>query len=233
MAEFTVTEGPPGTGKSLDASRTARKLWLRNKKWAEAGNPVRKIYSNIKWSESFEKEMGEFCAYWSDLRELCQLRDVDIIWDEIANELDSRNWTNLTMEVKRMLSQHRKRGLDIYGNTQDFEMVDKRARLMFTSVYRMAKLIGSGDPSATKPKIKFVWGVIIKRELENFRSTSDMQSRKYGAIPSDIFFIEQELIDMYDTTQDVPIGKQPPLSHLERVCELHGKGCTYKATQHF
>jgi hypothetical protein len=232
VAIFDITEGPPGQGKSLDAGRIARKLLVRNRKWHEKGNPVRKIYSNIKWSNEFERELGIFGEYWSDLRELCELRDVDIIWDEIANELDARNWTNLTNEVKRMLSQHRKRGLDIYGNTQDYEMVDKRARLMFTRVERLTKLIGSRDTSATKPKIRHVWGVIIKRSLENFRSATSMDDRKYSPIPTDIFFIERALIDIYDTTQDIPIGKPPPLQHMEKICEKHGKGCDFRKVFH-
>jgi len=232
MAVFELSEGPPGNGKSLDAARLARKIYERNRKWHEKGNHRRKIYSNIKFAPHIETEWGDYLAYWSDLRQLCDLRDADIIWDEIANELDSRNWTNLTVEVKRMLSQHRKRGLDIYANTQDYEMVDKRARLMFTGVQRLWKIVGSPDPSATKPKIKRVWGIIVKRELENFRSANSMEDRKYALIPEALFFIEKELISMYDTTQDIPIGKPPPLQHLEKECERHGKGCDFKKVFH-
>jgi len=198
--------------------------------------PVRRrILSNIKFSEEFEERWGgifskenpdAWISYWSNLSELHDARHVDIIWDEIATELDSRNWPNLSPETMRMLSQYRKRGLDIYANTQDFSMVDARARLMITSVDTLKKLIGSPDPSATKPEVKRVWGVILVRGVENWKEV-DMTKKRYNMFNWSLMLIEREYVDMYDTTQDIPVGAYPPMRHIERYCEL-GEACTDK-----
>jgi len=248
MAVFECVEGVQGQGKSLDASRLVRRLLQRNKKFYERQfnkdgtlkegltlRPKRQIACNIEFSDAFQAELGDYYLYWQDVRELCKLRHCDIIWDEIANDLDARNFAMLSNEVKRFLSRARKRGLDIYANTQDFDMIDKRARTMMKHVYRMRKLIGSPDPSATKPEIRRVWGLFWKREFLNFKDATAVQDfgkRKYSWFPAGVFFLHKEDIDMYDTTEDHVSGEYPPLEHAERVCERHGDGCDFKKTFH-
>jgi len=171
MAKFEIIEGAPGQGKSLYTARKVEDLLRRNKRWYKKSGIIRKIASNIKFSEEFEKIADGFLLYWTNTQQLVGLRDVDIVWDEIATELDSRNWVNLDDEMKRFLSQYRKRGVDIYANTQDFSMIDARARLMITSVKSLSKIIGSRDPTPTKPPIKYIWGVIMIREVVNYKET--------------------------------------------------------------
>lgn len=219
MATFEITEGAPGQGKSLYTARTARRLLLRNLSWEEQGNPRRKLYSNLKFSDEFEKEWEGFICYWSDSSELVKLRDCDIIWDEIATELDARNWPNLSIEMKRFLSQYRKRGIDIYANTQDFSMIDQRARLMISSVRTLTKIMGSRDISTTKPNPKYIWGLVLIRDVINFKEVNP-EKKKYELIPS-FLLIERDLVSIYDTRQDIALGKPPPLRHEVRYCEHH------------
>lgn len=221
MATFEITEGAPGQGKSLYTARMTERLILRNMKWHLKGNPIRKVVSNIRFSEWFEEEYKEFIAYWTDPSEIVNLNDCDLIWDEIATELDSRNFANLSVEMKRFLSQYRKRGVDIYANTQDFSMIDMRARLMITKVRTLTKIIGSSDLSTTKPPPKHIWGLIVIRDVENYKETNP-EKKKYGIIP-DFMFIEKRLTSIYDTRQDIPMGKPAPLKHIELECELKGK----------
>jgi len=221
VATFEITEGPPGQGKSLYTARTTRRLLERNVKWHQQGNPIRTVWSNLKFSEEFESEFDGFIRYWSDSSQLVKLRDCDIIWDEIATELDSRNWVNLSIEMKRFLSQYRKRGIDIYGNTQDFSMVDQRARLMISSVRTLTKLIGSRDISTTKPPPKHIWGLVIIRDVLNFREV-DPEKKKYELWPS-FLWISRDLVSIYDTRQDIALGKPPPLRHEVRYCEHFGE----------
>jgi len=220
MAIFEITEGQPGQGKSLYTAQKAEELILRNIKWETLTGKRRLIVSNMKFSESFEKLYERYFRYWTDTSELVKCFDCDIIWDEIATELDSRNWTNLSIEMKRFLSQYRKRGVDVYANTQDFSMIDQRARLMITKVRTLKKLIGSRDVSTTKPPPKKIWGVIMIREVNNWRET-DPEKKKYDLFFT-IMFITKHLISIYDTRQDIPLGKPPPLKHEERFCELFG-----------
>jgi len=219
MATFEIVEGAPGQGKSLYTARLVRKLIKRNKKWYEKSGIIRMLYSNIHFSPSFLDENKEFIAYWNSPLQLTQILDADGIWDEIATELDSRNFTSLPDELKIFLSQYRKRGVDIYANTQDFSMVDMRARLMVTRVATLNKIIGSPDPSPTRPPIKRIWGLIMIREVGEIL-TDDPHNKKYLGIPS-FFFIDKEDVEIYDTRQDIPLSPPLPYRHLVRQCEYH------------
>lgn len=229
MATFEITEGAPGQGKSLYTARLALRLVERNKKWFAKGNPKRVVWSNIRFSEQFEKDNEGFFDYWTDTQQICTLKDCDIIWDEIATELDARNFANLTVELKRFLSQYRKRGVDIYANTQDFSMIDARARLMITCVRSLTKIIGSRDISTTKPAPKYIWGLVLIRDVSNWRET-DPEKKKYEIVPA-FMFITQELISLYDTRQDIPLGRPAPLKHTVLVCE-HVDNPTHDCTFH-
>ena len=233
MAIFQITEGAPGQGKSLYTASVVEELCYRNKKWHEKGYPIRKIVSNIKFSESFESEWKDYILYWTDTAEIVKMRDCDIIWDEIATELDARNFANLSVELKRFLSQYRKRGIDIYANTQDFSMIDARARLMINSVRTLTKICGSRDISATKPPPKHIWGVVIIRDVLNYREINP-EKKEYDPFFSWLI-ISRSLVDIYDTTQDIALGDPPPLHHEVRYCNhVHkdGEACGFKKIIH-
>ena len=153
MAKFSVVEGAPGQGKSLYIARLVLRLLDRNQKIFKKHGLRRVVYSNMKFSSEIEDRYHGFIEYWTDSMQLCKLRDVDIVWDEIATELDSRDFANLSTELKRFLSQYRKRGIDIYANTQDFSMIDVRARLMINEVKTLTKILGSSDISTTNGMI--------------------------------------------------------------------------------
>jgi len=163
-------------------------------------------------SEKFEEEWEGYLKYWSNANDLVKLYDVDIIWDEIATELDARNWTNLGEEMKRFLSQYRKRGIDIYANTQDFSMIDQRARLMISNVRTLKKIIGSRDISTTKPNPKYIWGLVMIRDVINFKETQ-IDKKQYEFLPG-FMLIERELVEIYDTRQDIPAS--PPLPIIKK-----------------
>jgi len=217
MATFEIIEGKPGQGKSLYTARLARSLVKRNKKFHARTGIVRKVFSNIKFSENFEREAGQFLGYWSSTEEITNLKDCDLLWDEIATELDSRSFSSLSEALKRFLSQYRKRGVDIYANTQDFSMIDMRARLMVTRVASLWKVIGSGDPSPTKPIIKYIWGLIIVSDVQEVLTDSP-HKKKYSFFGHSFFLIDREDIEIYDTRQDIP--QSPPLPQKKVYTEI-------------
>jgi len=222
MATFEIVEGAPGQGKSLYTSRLVKKLIERNVKWYQESGIYRKLYSNLHFNSVFYDKYSKFIEYWKSPLDLVKITDSDIIWDEIATELDSRNFATLPDELKIFLSQYRKRGVDVYANTQDFSMVDARARLMVTRVATLNKLIGSPDPSPTKPPIKYIWGLIAGREVENFKET-DPSKKIYGWIPT-FFFIDKEDVELYDTRQAIVAGQLPEkkLRRQIEVCDEDG-----------
>jgi len=222
MATFEIVEGAPGQGKSLYTAKLAQKILKRNEKWAKESDKTRLLYSNIRFSDQFEERWHKFIRYWTSPAELVKLNDCDILWDEIATELDARNFANLSDELKRFLSQYRKRGVDLYANTQDFSMVDARARLMVTRVATLSKIIGSPDPSPTKPPIKYIWGLVAVREVINFKEANP-EKKEYQMLPS-FFFIDKEDIKIYDTRQAIDSG-QLPMRRLRKeiqTCEEDG-----------
>jgi len=235
MAVFELIEGQPGNGKSLYTARIVRKLVKRNKKWFEKSGIIRPIFSNLKFSEEFEEQScvtkveeidGKFeytkiplIFYWDNVDQVSQLKDCDLIWDEIATEMDARNFSTLSEEIKRFLSQYDKRGVEIYANTQDYSLIDLRARMFVTRVATLNKVIGSPRPSPTKPPVKKIWGLILVRDLDSWKAM-DVSKKSYSIIPS-FFLIEKDDVDIYDTRQTI-LSTQLPIRKLRKqiaVCE--------------
>jgi len=224
MAFFEIIEGRPGQGKSLYTAYTALRILRRNAKWLKLGRAPRRLYSNIKFNKELELSFGVYpqnpnglIVYWSDVEVITQIKDSDVIWDEIAVHLDSRLFASLSSGMKRLLSQYRKRGLDIYANTQDLGMVDINARRVISGARTAYKIIGSGDPSASKPEVNRIWGLIMLRDIRNFAEVSP-EKKVYDIIP-EFMFITRELVELYDTTQDIGAGLLPKLKHVVQFCE--------------
>lgn len=223
MAKFEIIEGAPGQGKSLYMNVLIIKLLQRNIKWEKDTGVARRIAYNLPLADSFVKAYSKYFVKWREVDELIDFRDVDIIWDEIADVLDSRNWTLLSDAFKRFLSQYRKYGIDIYANTQDFSMVDVRARLMCTRVASLTKIVGSRDLSSTKPDPKHIWGIVWVREVKNLRKAKKNPDEKVLGWFPDFFFIQKHLTDMYDTRGEIKSSGKLVLRHRVAYCELYGQ----------
>jgi len=201
-------------------TKEAHNKWCRSN--PEPKEPrKREIWSNQRFAPDVEDEAEGYLRYWLNLQDLTKLRHVDIIWDEVATDLDARNWPLLSDDVKRFLSQYRKRGLEIYGNTQDFSMVDQRARLMITGVSTLTKIIGSSDISETRPAPKHIWGIVMIRQVLNYRETNP-EKKEYEIVPT-FMLITRELTEMYDTTQDIEASEPTRLKHKVVYCEHYGE----------
>jgi len=212
---ITIYSGKPGSGKSLKLADVASSILARNKRWYNSTGIRRQVVSNIKFSSWFEKEYEGFIEYWSEPAELVLLKDKDIIYDEIATHLDSTQWQNTPLEVKRFLQQHRKRGIDIYGSTQNFGMVDISMRRLTDILHVCKKVMGSRNPAPTKPEVKHVWGIVWITQVE----PESYDSAEPVVEGHDWVIITKKLIGVYDTKQEIQFGEQPALKHIERKCE--------------
>jgi len=228
MSIFMVAEGRPGQGKSLFTARQVLYLLDRNKRWYESTGVMRLILSNIVFSKDLEEKYPGQIKYWTDIEQVTSARDVDLIWDEIATELDSREYSTTSKNARRFLSQYRKRGIDIYANTQDFSMIDNRARLMVTSLKSLVKVCGSRDLSSTKPSPRYIWGMVAVFDVSDYKADDPHAKRRFP-IPT-LMFITKELCSVYDTRQDIGQGLAAPLTHSEHVC--NHPGCTFKRVVH-
>jgi len=214
--------GLPGSGKSLRAAKVTLDILERNKKYLQKSGIARVLWSNIKLAPWVEERYGNLIKYWNDPQELVKARDVDVMFDEIATYMDSTQWANMPLEFKRWLQQHRKFGIDIYGTTQDFPMIDISMRRLTNAVFLMRKLMGSRDKSATRPPVLKPWGIILMREVDPDDFTKD--KTEYRFIGFDFFFIRKKLVSTYDTTQELEPGAYPPLRHIVRECNHPGCG---------
>jgi len=219
---IVIFSGRPGSGKSLKMAHTLVEVLYRNIKYHEKSGIKRQVWTNLKLCREAELEFKGYLNYWEDPRELVLLRDVDVFWDEIATHLDSTQWQNMSLEIKRWLQQHRKFGIEIYGTTQDFAMIDKRMRRMTSDLFILTKLFGSRDKSSTTPEVKYIWGLSMIRTLDP--ATYDEENNQgTGSFPS-FMLLTRDGVDLYDTTQEIKQGKYPPLNHVERECILPGCG---------
>jgi len=162
---------------------------------------MRVVYSNVKVSQAVESEFQGFISYWSDPSELVKIRDADVFWDEIATHLDSTQWQNMSLEIKRWLQQHRKYGIEIYGTTQDFAMIDKSMRRLTSDLFILTKICGSPDKSSTRPPIKLVWGLVMVQHMDPTKYEED-KSKQNAGFP-EFMFLSKEGTDLFDTTQEI------------------------------
>jgi len=213
-----IYEGNTGQGKTYYLSMKLLELAQRNKRWFQKKRTkeVRKIATNIAVADWVKKKYPDI-IYWTDLDELVNLRQTDVIFDDMATYLDSQRWTDTPMSVRRWLRLHEHYGCDIYGNAQDFLTIDISVRRLVGELYRITKIIGSRRPYATKPTVKFIWGVLFIRQVDPKQQNKENADRQYIGWPR-IEFIHKEVCKVFDTTQDIEAGEFPPLHHVARTC---------------
>lgn len=219
-----LTTGLTSNGKTLELARTAYKLLYRNRKWEKKTGKIRPLAHNFPISEKVMQEFGqEYFIRWNEPSELVKLRECDVLWDEVANSMDSSQWQHVSLELKTFLRQHAKRGIDIYGTTQRWGSVDLNFRSLVDELFTAHKVIGSRRPSATKPEINFVWGIIWLEEMDQASFLED-KLKSIGMLGWRMMFITRDICDFYDTLYEVPITKWPPLRHVEQFCEVPNCG---------
>lgn len=219
-----IYSGLESSGKTLKLAMMAMHILERNAKWKEKSGVTRPIISNIYFSHEFEKYADELkipIIYWENLYDLIKYDNCDVFIDEVGNYFDARMWTDLSLDVRRWLTQGAKSGVEIYGAAQDFAQVDKAFRRLVNHLYHITKLMGSRRPSATKPPVKFIWGICSMKELNP--QGYDEEKSKFEAISPfnfSFFYIRKEFCEIFDTTQKIKKSKPVPFRHIARDCEL-------------
>lgn len=208
--------GKPGNGKSCKMADVALDLLARNWRWFVKTGEKRLVATNLNLAKWVHEKYPGMVLKWSDVIEVVRLTGADILWDEVANQLDAVQWQSLPLEVKTFLREHEKRGCDIYATTQNFPSVDVSFRRLITELYECKKLFGSPRPGPCKPPVRRVWGLIIldRYEVENY----EVAPRREGGFPG-FLWISRDLVSAYDTLQSIKLGQFPPLKHVERKCE--------------
>jgi len=216
----TIFSGLEDSGKSLMLATVAANLVWRNAKWAKQSEIARPIVSNLEFSPEFRdyaKGLGIEIRYWRDVAELVDLRDCDLIMDEVATYFDSRTFKDLPLDVRMWLAQASKLGCDIYGSAQDFAQVDIAFRRLTTELWHVTKWAGSRRPAISRPPVTRIWGICTMRQLDPV--AYDEETKKFAGegLPR-IFFITKAMCSIFDTTKRIPKSSPPPFKHVERRC---------------
>jgi len=222
---ITIYTGRVGSGKSLVLADRLMTILERNKRYYKKTNVIREVWTNLELSTKFKNKWSRFLNTWGTTSQLIGLRDVDIFMEEIGIYFDAQKWKDTTSEEKRFFALHRHYGIDVYGNTQDFSQVDISVRRMTQKLYYLRKLIGSRDPSPTKPDIKHIWGLVWFFKLNPIDYQEDEKlNQMYFNL--DFIFITKKLCDIYNTRQDFVIGKR------RLKCEYLTADCGYIKHNH-
>lgn len=216
-----IYSGLESSGKSLKLSMVVTDLVRRNYEWKKKSGITRTIASNLKFTDNFydyvTKELEIPIIYWENLDDLIEFKDCDVIIDEVGNYFDARMWTDLSLDVRRWLTQGAKTGVEIYGSAQDFAQIDKAFRRLVNHLFHITKIMGSRRPSATKPPVKFIWGVCMMRELDPVGYNEEDKKFETAGFPS-FFFIEKKYCNIFYTGQKIERSKPLLLKHVERNC---------------
>ena len=216
-----VYSGLEGSGKSLKLAMVAEDLVMRNCKWFEKTGISRSIYSNLKFTDVFTewaKQRNVPIKYWKNQDDLISIESADVIIDELGNYFDSRGWENLSLDVRRWLTQADKVGVEIYGSAQDFAQVDLAFRRLVNQLYFITKVIGSARPAPTKPPVKTIWGICIMNSLDPMGYKEDKKKFASRSMIPDIFFIHEHSCRIFDTSQKIERSAPLPFKHSERFC---------------
>jgi len=235
-----IYTGLEGSGKSLRLARQAQDLVIRNSKWLKKTGIKRDIVSNEQFTIPFEvwaNEQGINIRYWSNLSELIKEKDVDVIIDEVGNYFDSRSWEDLSLDVRRWLTQGSKAGIELYGAAQDFAQIDISFRRLVSELWVIKKGIGSHRPSATKPPIKRIWGICFIFQLDPTAYEEKTKKFASASLIPQFFLIKRRDCEAFDTGQRIGRSEYIPLRHIQRFCEKHEKvggdnSCGYCVTKH-
>lgn len=225
-----IYSGLESSGKSLKLAMVVSDLVWRNQKWFEKSGQVRPIWSNMEFSEEFKhhcEDVNVPIFYWENLNDLILITNADVIIDEVGNYFDSRMWQDLSLDVRRWLTQGAKCGIEIYGSAQDFAQVDKSFRRLCNELYEIKKFIGSPRPSPTRPPVKKIWGICTMRQLDPVAYNEDKKKFAANSILPSIFFIQRKYCEIFNTTQKIKRSQPAPLIHEERRCGHCGLLKTY------
>lgn len=222
-----IYSGLESSGKSLRLAKVVSDLVYRNAQWLKKSGVSRPIVSNLQFKEDFVEwatSLGIEIKYWSNLDELIKYDNADIIIDEVGTYFDSRLWADLSLDVRRWLTQGAKSGIEIYGSAQDFAQVDLAFRRLVNHLFHITKLLGSGRPSATRPPVKRIWGICAMRELNPREYKEDKKSFDKTNIFPSFFLIERRYCEIFDTTQKILRSAPPRMRHVQQLCELDNCG---------
>jgi hypothetical protein len=223
-----VYTGLESSGKTLLLAKESISLIKRNRRWKKKYGFIRKVVSNLKFSDEFYEKNKEFIDYWEDMRDVIGLTGCDIIWDEISSDFSALKKEPMSKKINRWLRQGAKQGVHIYATAQEFHDIHLDFRRRVQECLNVVKVIGSARSGKNLPPVNKIWGFCFVREI-NIHPYNELEPENLSFLPS-LLWITRDLCEVFDTHQVILSSKEPLLEHIERFCEK--PGCNYKRVIH-
>jgi len=211
-----VFTGRAGAGKTAILCEKLLFVLRRNENYYKKSGKIRKVWLNFPINELYVKKYSKFLGWWEDVDQLVKLEDCDIFIDELLYYFDAQLWKETTRKVKKFIAIHRHLGIEIYATSQDFAQVDISFRRLTDTLFYLVKLGSSREPSATKPPVRFIWGVSVVYTIPPTDYKEDQKENKTSF--HWVFFLTRKKTEIYDTRQKYKMAEFAPYEHIVRVC---------------
>jgi len=153
----------------------------------------------------------------AEVAQMPNWRDCDIFIDELAIYFDSREWERLPRKIKKFLRLHRHYNCNIYGIAQDFLTIDNALRRLTAELFYMHRFIGTREPSPSRPPQRYPF--IMGLQCSVAKSHWELEKEHYVYVSRSFYFHTNHEFKIFDTTQELPDQKLPPLIKQVRICE--------------
>jgi len=226
---ISLVEAKPGQGKSTYATYMIMDMLIFKKNI--------KVATNIPLSlpESKKRRNLYHVNDWQDIKKLMYehientTRDRKIegtlvfVLDELSILLDANNWDNLPQEVKFLLRQHRKFGVDIIGFSQSVRDIDVKYRRLVQRLFTIRKLF-------VVPIPKYPYGLFWVREWDSDDVDKEKQERNPLPLifnPPELVLADPAVFRATDSWALFELNKSPVRihDHVTNICALHGADC--------
>lgn len=234
----TIYYGLESSGKTYLLARTFWECMERNIIWYKKYGIKRIMAPNFPLNPKYEEYLLSLKEIeyrrWEKIEDVLEWEGCDFFIDEMLLYFDAVLWKDLSLEVKKWITQGAKSGNHIYGACQDFSQVAKSMRLVVNNLYRVNKILGNRRPGKNLPPLKpllgigpYVWGWGRIRPADPKTNLDDEQkSFKEESIFSIRFFIFQEKYTrLFNTNTKLKASDIIWREHKREVCRQHGEKC--------
>lgn len=235
----TVYNGLESSGKTYLLAKTFEECRIRNELWYKKYGFRRILAPNFSinpdYAEFIKNESpGNELRIWDKIEDVIEWEGCDFFIDEMLLYFDAVLWKDLSLEVKKWITQGAKSGNHVYGACQDFSQVAKSFRLVTNSLYKVTKIVGNKRPGKNLPPLKplfgigpKVWGIGRIRPQDPKTALDDEQkSFEEESIFSIKFFTFQEKYTrLFDTNQKLKASNIIWKDHRIEICRQHGEEC--------
>lgn len=205
---INLITGLPGAGKTLFLAKLVRQF-------LKDGVEV--------WSYEECRFKDDRVKYFKNINEIKRIKNAVIILDEVQIWFDSHGWQKLDQRIRFALQQHRHKGLDLWGTTQEIGFVDITYRKIIQKYYEIHKVFGTNIKNGKKPKIP--WGLYAVREMD--KSEVKLAESHRAIKGYRLFWAGKKLFDFYDTEADYDV-LEDPVSYLVKVSDKTCPVCQHR-----